>query len=164
LPTAYYGPFTLSDPVDDEREIDASKGHDVQFVESGKNATEAFEMTKQTFHFVSALVHFAVVFPRSKTVASGWNNGNETQVERELSGLVAFIRPVHEQVKWPIGAPKVLQQGTPFGRIIRVARGECKGYGCSSIRGNHMNPGGPSTSGFSDCLRSVFFNAPVPSG
>jgi transposase InsO family protein len=29
-------------------------------------------------------------------------------------------------------------------------------YGCSSIRGNHMDLGGPPASGLSDCLRSVF--------
>src|ERR1700676_1328926 len=56
------------------------------------------------------------------------------------------------------------QQFTSFDRIGSLACGEREGYGRSSIRGNHMNLGGPSAARFSDGLGAVFFNAPVPSG
>ena len=56
------------------------------------------------------------------------------------------------------------EQLAPLRRIVGLARREGKGYGCSSIRGNHMNLGGPAAPGLADGLRSVFFNAPVPSG
>ena len=47
---------------------------------------------------------------------------------------------------------------------MRLARGEGERYGRSSIRGNHMNLGGPSAAGLADGLGAVFFRAPVPSG
>ncbi len=43
-------------------------------------------------------------------------------------------------------------------------RGKRERYGRSSIRGNHMNLGGPAAAGLADGLRAVFFRAPVPSG
>ena len=49
-------------------------------------------------------------------------------------------------------------------RHRRPGRATAKGHGRPSIRGNHMNFGGPSAAGLADGLRSVFFNAPVPSG
>jgi hypothetical protein len=58
---------------------------------------------------------------------------------------------------------KALQQGTSFWSITCLAERRCERYGCSSIRGNHMNLGGPTASRFSDGLRS-FISAPVPSG
>lgn len=145
-----YGLFTLSEPIDDEREIDEGEEHHVQFVESGEDTTEAFKATKQAFNFISALVHFAVVFPWRKTVAFGRNNGNEAKIERELPRFVAFVCLVHKQVQWPIRPSKASQQGAPFWCITRLAGRERERYCCSSIRGNHMNLGGPSTSRFSD--------------
>ena len=56
------------------------------------------------------------------------------------------------------------EQLATFGRVVGLARGQRKGYGRSSIRGNHMNLGGPSAAGLADGLRAVFFRAPVPSG
>ena len=35
--------------------------------------------------------------------------------------------------------------------------GKSERYNCSSIRGNHMNFGGPSPAGLSDRLRSPFY-------
>ena len=59
-------------------------------------------------------------------------------------------------------------QGVPAASAPPVRRGPVRErgerYGCSSIRGNHMNLGGPTASGLADGLGSVFFNAPVPSG
>ena len=156
--------FTLSESIDDEREVDEGDEHDIQFVESREDAPEAFETTEQPFHFVSAFVHFPIVFPRFKAVALWRNNRDETQVQCELSCLVAFICLVHQQVQWPIGRPKALKQGSPLRCITGLSGRKRECYGCSSIRGNHMNRGGPSGPALADSLRSVFFNAPVPSG
>jgi hypothetical protein len=43
-----------------------------------------------------------------------------------------------------------LQQRASFWRIASLAGGQRERYGCSSIRGNHMNLGGPSATGFSN--------------
>lgn len=92
---AEIGVFTLSEPIDDEREIDKGEKHHVQFFEPRKDAAEAFEAAKQALNFVSALVHFPIIFPWFKAIAFGRNDGNETQVERELPCLVTFIRLIH---------------------------------------------------------------------
>jgi hypothetical protein len=41
--------------------------------------------------------------------------------------------------------------------VVGVAWRKRKSHGRSSIRGNHMNLGGPSAAAFADRLRSVFF-------
>jgi hypothetical protein len=86
--------------------LDEGNEHHVEFVKSEEDATEAFEATKQPFDFISALVHFAIVFLWLKSVALGWNNRNKAQVERKLPRLVAFVGFVHKQVQWPVGRAK----------------------------------------------------------
>ena len=48
--------------IDDEREEDQEDY--VQFLESGKDAPESLQTTKQSFDFIASLVHLPVVFPR----------------------------------------------------------------------------------------------------
>ena len=67
-------------------------------------------------------------------------------------------------MKRPIRRAQAAEQCAPGRCIVRLARRQGKRYGRSSIRGNHMNLGGPPASGFADGLGAVFFNAPVPSG
>lgn len=86
------------------------------------------------------------------------------KVERQLTCLAALIRFVHQQKQRLVNRSEALQQCTSHRGITRLPSGQRKRYGCSSIRGNHMNLGGPAASGFSDGLGAVFFNAPVPSG
>ena len=66
LPEEGWGVVTLPESVDDEREIDEGDEHDIQFVESREDATEAFEAAEQSFHFVSMRVQFAFI--------EGWYN------------------------------------------------------------------------------------------
>ena len=49
-------------------------------------------------------------------------------------------------------------------RIVIVAGRQREYYSRSSIRGNHMNLGVPSTARLSNGLGSLFFKAPVLSG
>jgi len=156
--------FTLLESVDDKSEIDEGDKHDIQFVESREDAAETFEAAEQSFHFVSTFVHFPIIFPRFKAVTFRRNNGDEAKVERELSRLVTLVCLVHQQVQRSVSRPQAFEQLAPLRCITGLAGRERERYGCSSIRGNHMNLGSPSTSGLSDRLRSVFFNAPVPSG
>ncbi len=60
--------------------------------------------------------------------------------------------------------PQTTEQLAPLRCVVSLSGGEREDHCCSSICGNHMNLGGPSTPGLADGLRSVFFNAPVPSG
>jgi hypothetical protein len=118
--------LTLSNPISDEREIDESREHHVPFFEPGKDAAEAFEAAERALNFVSAFVHFTIIFPWLKAIAPGRDDRNETQVERELPGLLTFIRLIHYEVQWSIGPPKALQQGASFWRIPRLARGTAR--------------------------------------
>ncbi len=59
---------------------------------------------------------------------------------------------------------EAIQQLPSFWGVVGLSRGEREGDSRSSIRGNHMNLGGPASTGFADGLGAVFFRAPVPSG
>jgi hypothetical protein len=72
--------------------------------------------------------------------------------------------PVHQQMQRPRGVTQIAQQLATLGCVVGLAGRQRKRYGRSSIRGNHMNLGGPSCAGLADGLGAVFFRAPVPSG
>src|SRR5208337_118242 len=78
--------------------------------------------------------------------------------------FVVLVGSIHEQVQRSGQRPEAAQKIASGLGVGGLARRKREGYGRSSIRGNHMNLGGPSAPGFSDGLGSVFFNAPVPSG
>jgi len=138
--------------------------HYVELLESGKDSSEALESAKEALDFVAPLVNRLAVVPGGDAIALGRHDGFETQVESQLPGLVTLVGAVHDQVHRAIGPAKRLEQFASLGSVVRLARRERKRYGRSSIRGNHMNLGGPSASGLADGLRAVFFSAPVPSG
>ncbi len=117
------------------------------------------EPAKQALDLIATLVHLAVDARLYR-----WHHWNETQIQCQLPCLVAFVGTVHQQMHRPAGRPKTAEQAPAFGCVVRLPRREAERHGRSSIRGNHMNLGVPSPSGFSDGLRTVFFNAPVPSG
>jgi hypothetical protein len=53
-----------------------------------------------------------------------------------------------------------MQQLAPLRSIVGLARRQGKRQGCSSIRGNQMNLGGPAAAGAADGLRAVFLTPP----
>ena len=52
-----------------------------------------------------------------------------------------------------------IQQLTSFRGVVGLSRREREGDGRSSIRGNHMNLGGPTATRLADGLGTVFFLA-----
>ena len=136
--------------------MDKRGEHYVELLESGKYPPEAFESAKQSLNFVSPPVDLLAVMPCREAIALGWHDGFESQVQGELSSFVALVGAVHDQVHRAVGSAERFEQLASFGSVVRLARRERKRYGRSSIRGNHMNLGGPSTSGFADRLRAVF--------
>ena len=113
--------------------------------------------------FLTAVEH-AVVFPRLQAVALGRHDGNPPKIQSQLAGLVVLVGTVHQQRQRRGQRPQAGEQIAALRGVVRLAGRERKRYRRSSIRGNQMNLGGPSTAGFADRLRTVFFNAPVPSG
>ena len=151
-------------PISDEREVDQSDKHDVELFESREDASKALEPAEQPFDFVAPLVQGGVVLPRRNPVLLGGHHWDQVEVERQLPCLIAFVRPVHQQVQWPRSIAPPTQELAPLGRVVGLAGGQRKRYDRSSIRGNQMNLGGPSGAGLADDLRAVFFRAPGPSG
>ena len=110
------------------------------------------------------LVHLAVVLPRRDPIRLRGHDRDETQVQCQLPGLFALVGSVHQQMNRPTGLAQTLQERAALGRIVCLAWREREGDGGSSIRGNQMNLGCPSTAGLANGLWTVFFSAPVPSG
>ena len=158
------GRVNTNERFDDQREADEAEEHHVEFLEAREDAAEAFEPSEQSFDLVALLVDRAVVLPRVEPVGLRRNHRNEAQIERQLPGFIAFVGAIHQQVQGSAGCAQAVQQGAPCGASCAWPGRQGKHYGRSSIRGNHMNLGVPSAAGFPDGLRSVFFNAPVPSG
>lgn len=138
------------------------EGHedDVQFIEPREDTAESLESPEQALDFVSALVHGAIVFPRGEPVGLGRHNRDESEIQRQLTGLIALVGFIHEQMKrfglWPHAGDQV----APWRRVVGVAWRERESYGRSGIRGNQMNLGGPAAAGFADGLRAVFLALP----
>ena len=86
------------------------------------------------------------------------------QRQCQLPGLVAFVRAVHDERGTIVLLTKLIQQPTPFRGVVGLSRRERERDSGSSIRGNHMNLGGPTAAGSADGLGAFFFSAPVPSG
>jgi hypothetical protein len=61
--------FTLSKSLDYECKVDKSEKDNVEFLEAGKNAPEAFQTTKEPLHFIPFLVQFTIIFPRVQPVS-----------------------------------------------------------------------------------------------
>ena len=138
--------------------------HHVEFLESGEDAPEALEPAKQALNLVAALVHLAVVLPGRDSIRLRWHDRDETQVQCQLPGLLAFVGAVHQQMNRPTRLAQTPQERAALGCIVRLAWRECEGDGGSSIRGNQMNLGSPPAAGLANGLWAVFFSAPVPSG
>jgi len=163
----FWGVLTLnrnSECFHDQREVDEAQEDHIEFLEAREDAAEALQSAKQPLHLVAFAVHRLVELPRLQTIGTGWHDRNVAKIEHQLQGGVVVVSGVHDQVQ---GRRQRSDAGQKFAAVDRVgglAGREREGYSGSSIRGNQMNLGGPSASGFADGLPAVFFNAPVPSG
>jgi hypothetical protein len=149
--------LTLTKSLDDQGEVEESEKDDVEFIEAGEDAAEAFESAEEPLDLVALAVHGFVVLPGPQAIAFGRNDRDKAKLQSQLEGLVVLVGAVHDEVQRCGQRSDAAQQFAAFDRVGGLARRESKGYGRSSIRGNHMNLGGPSAAGFSDGLRAVFF-------
>ncbi|KWF32752.1 hypothetical protein WL88_25765 [Burkholderia diffusa] len=94
--------------------------HQIQFVEAREDATKALQSTEQPLDFVATFVHFPVVLPRLDARAQRRNDRDEAEIKRELSGFVAFVRLVHQQVQRPIRRSQAFEQCSSVRRIASL--------------------------------------------
>ena len=116
--------------------------HHIKFFESREDAAEAFKSSEQAFDLITAPVH-DLSYSQGSTRLLWRHDGNESQVQRQLPGFVALVGAIHQQMDRPVGFAQAADQLAPLGGIVGLAWRKGKGYGRSSIRGNHMNLGGP---------------------
>src|SRR5262249_4546797 len=81
--------------LDDECECEEPKEKRVEFLEAREDTTEAFESAEETFDLVALLVNGMIVVPGMQAVGLRRNHRNHAQVEHQLPGFVAFVRPIH---------------------------------------------------------------------
>ena len=72
------------------------RGQHVQ-IESREDAPEALVPTKRAFHLVPAPVHLPVVLPGVQVAALRRRDGDEAEVEHQLTGLVVLVGAIHHQ-------------------------------------------------------------------
>ena len=138
--------------------------HHVEFLKTRKDAPKALEPAKQALNFVTTSVHRTIIFPSVNSITFGRNYRHKAKLQRQLTRLIPLVGAIHQKVEGTVGRTESIEQLTAFRRVVRLAWRKGKGYSRSSIRGNHMNLGAPSSARLADGLRAVFFNAPVPSG
>ncbi len=88
-----------------------------------EDATKTLQSTEQPPDFVATFVQLPVVLPRLNVRAQRRNDGGEAEIERELSGFVAFVRLVHQQVQRPIRRFQTFEQCSSVRRVAGRAPG-----------------------------------------
>ena len=72
--------FTLSQAIDDEREVGEGDEHEIESFEPREDAPKSGEPTEQPFDLGSPLAHCAVVFPPRDAILLERKEQGETQV------------------------------------------------------------------------------------
>ncbi|KVQ31636.1 hypothetical protein WK78_22555 [Burkholderia cepacia] len=88
-----------------------------------EDATKTLQSTERPPDFVATFVQLPVVLPRLNVRAQRRNDGDEAEIERELSGFVAFVRLVHQQVQRPIRRFQTFEQCSSVRRVAGRAPG-----------------------------------------
>ena len=136
--------LTLTEGLDDESEVEETQKDDVEFIEAREDAAEAFESAEEPFDLIALAVHGFVVLPGLQAIASGRNHREVAKVQSQLESLVVLVGAVQDEMQRCGQRSDAAQKFAAFDRVGGLARRESKRYGRSSIRGNQMNPGGPS--------------------
>jgi hypothetical protein len=73
--------FTLSKIIDDQCEIDECEKDDVEFVEAGEDAAEAFEPAEEPGYLIASAIHGFVALPGIQSVALGRKDWDEAKIQ-----------------------------------------------------------------------------------
>lgn len=84
--------LTLSEGLDGQSEGEESEKNDVEFIEAGEDAAEAFESAEEPLHLVALAVHGLVVPPGLQAGAFGRNHREEAGVWSQLESLIVLDR------------------------------------------------------------------------
>src|SRR5690554_5608566 len=145
--------------------MDKKFEYHIQLVEPGEDSSKSFEPAKQPLHLIALLVQLPIVFPRGQSILLGGHYRLHTQLKYQLTRFVALVGFIHNHFSTvPAAVFKRSQELAAFRSIAGLTGRQRKSYGLMGACRHHVNFGGPPASGLTDRLRTVFFNAPVPSG
>lgn len=147
--------LTLSQGNNNEGEQDEINEKDIKLFIMREHPLKNLKLSEKTLDFTAFFVQLTIIVPQIKAVCLGRDNqriANSTAVLRVSSP--SYARSISRFV--PFAALLSSRKSAPFGRVMYVARQKAKHYGCSSIRGNHMNLGCPTASRSPDALLSCF--------
>ena len=133
--------------IGDWREVNEENENNIQFIESGKDSTQALQPTKQPLYLVALLVHFLVVFPRFQPIAFGRHDRKHLKRQNQLARFIPCLGFIHNDMRpFPSAVFKGIQQFSSLRRITHLTRGEREGHGCFCVGCNQMNFRCPSCS------------------
>ena len=75
-----------------------------------EDASKPLESSEQSLDLIASLVDSTIVLPGIDSAALRRNNGNEIELERQLSSFIALIRAIHDQVDGPPCLAQLVQQ------------------------------------------------------
>ena len=76
--------LTLTEGLNDQGEVEESQEDDVEFIEAGEDAAEAFEPAEEPFDLVTLAVHGFVVLPGLQAIAFGRNHREEAKTPEPI--------------------------------------------------------------------------------
>ena len=96
-----------------------------EFVVSGCDAPEVFELIKQTLDNVSLFVDRPVTRVRPEPIVARWNDGCGTQIKDGIVEMLRIISPVCDHIAWLIA----LDEFSPEQNLAPVSRAGNKPQG-----------------------------------
>lgn len=140
--------------------MDKGQEHHIEFLEAREDAAEAFKAAKQSLDFIAPAVHCTIVLPSGDAVLFGWDDGDEAKIERQLSRVVTFVSPIHQQMNRPGRGTKSIQKLAAFRRVVGIAGRKGEGNRGSGIGCHQMDLGRPAAARLAYGLRTVFLTHP----
>ena len=136
----------------------------VELLKAREDTPKPLQPAEQPLDFVAPLVHLPVVLPGSGSGAEGRNNRREPQRQCKLRvSLPSYARSINRYGFRPFN-PRRANSLRPSGASWACPGERENVTAVRGIRGNHMNLGGPTASGFADGTGVRFFYRTGPIG
>lgn len=100
--------------LNDQSEVNKSDKHHIEFLKAREDARKPLSL-RNTFNFITALVHRAIVFLRIDAVALGRDHRHKAKIKCELTRFIPFIGTVRQQIQGRSGGPSRFSSARPSG-------------------------------------------------
>ena len=79
--------------------INEADEHAIELFKAGENSAKSSQAPKQTLYLISALIDFSVIFSGIDASPQRRNHWDKAQVQRKLTGFVALVSTIHQQMQ-----------------------------------------------------------------